>query len=392
MSLIASGAYSKVYSSVNNDNTVIKKVVLVKEDDEYDDPEIEYTTIRELAFLSLFKHPNIVSKISQKIQGELPCYADIKLKHAGIDLYDFASTLSRKQRGKHMTTIAFQLIKALYYLEINNVIHGDIKPNNIMIDPKTLKVTLIDFGGCLFDASETESVIWCSTKGFRPPEHLKGSSQAYLVNSKNDVFSFGLSMFAFYFDKAPKSSYVPKDSYDILAAFDKNMEDLCHFDCLDMMNILLMCIRMNNEERPKASELYKLKYFRDLRNQDDFCYTSVTVEIPPQNETYAINEGFKTHMTSILKSFCSEMKFQNFYVHSYMLLEKILSFVDLTEVDDAWLDYLPIFVTHISYLMFDNSKKSREEIFYEYEDYNIHFIDIVTRVLPILDFNVFMRI
>jgi serine/threonine protein kinase len=340
----------------------------------------------------LFKHPNIVSKISQKIQGELPCYADIKLKHAGIDLYDFASTLSRKQRGKHMTTIAFQLIKALYYLEINNVIHGDIKPNNIMIDPKTLKVTLIDFGGCLFDASETESVIWCSTKGFRPPEHLKGSNQAYLVNSKNDVFSFGLSMFAFYFDKAPKSSYVPKDSYDILAAFDKNMEELCNFDCLDMMNILLMCIRMNNEARPKASELYKLKYFRDLRNQDDFCYTSVTVEIPPQNETYAINEGFKTHMTSILKSFCSEMKFQNFYVHSYMLLEKILSLVDLTEVDDAWLDYLPIFVTHISYLMFDNSKKSREEIFYEHEDYNIHFIDIVTRVLPILDFNVFMRI
>jgi serine/threonine protein kinase len=390
MSIIGSGSYSKVYSCSNN--TVNKRVTLINQDDENDDPEIEYTTIRELAFLSLFKHPNIIEKISHKIHDGLPCYTSINMENAGMDLYDFASSISRKQRGKHITTIAFQLIKALYYLEINNIVHADIKPSNIMIKPDTLKVILIDFGGCLFEPSETESVIWCSTKGFRAPEHLKGSNQPYLVNSKNDVFSFGLSMFAYYFDKAPKSSYVPKDSYDVLAAFDKTMEDLCHFENLDILNILLMCIRTSNEARPKASELYKLKYFKELRQQDDFCYKSVSVDIPEQNETYAINEGFKPHMTSILKSFCSSTKLQEIYVHSYMLLEKIMAFIDLTEVDDSWLDYLPIFSAHITYLLLDNSKKSKDDIFYEYEDYNIHFIDIVTMVLPIINFNVFMRI
>lgn len=390
MSLIGSGSYSKVYSS--NDNTVIKKVVLINQDEDDDEPDLEYTTIREIAFLSLFKHPNIVSKVSQKVYDSLPCSTDIKLNNAGIDLYEFASSLSKKQRGKHITTIAFQLIKALYYLEINNIIHADIKPSNITIDPISLKVTLIDFGGCLFEASETESVIWCSTKGFRPPEHLKNSNQPYIVNSKIDVFSFGLSMFSFYFDKSPKSSYVPKDKYDILAAFDKNIEDLCNFDNLDMLNILLMCIRVSNEDRPKASELYKLKYFKDLKNKDDFCYKSVRVDIPEQNEIYAINEGFKPHLTGILKSFCTSTKLQKIYVHSYMLIEKILSKIDLTEVDDIWLDYLPIFAAHITYLMFDNSKSSREELFYEYEDYNIHFVDITTKVLTVLDFNVYMRI
>lgn len=390
MSIIGSGAYSKVYASSNN--TVNKKVVLIKQDDEDDDAEIEYTTIRELAFLSLFKHPNIVQQISHKIHDGMPIYASINMENAGMDLYDFASSISRKQRGKHMTTIAFQLIKALYYLEINNIVHGDIKPSNIMIKQNTLKVTLIDFGGCLFNPSETESFIWCSTKGFRSPEHLKGSNQPYIVNSKNDVFSFGLSMFAYYFDKAPKSKYVPKDSYDILEAFDKTMEDLCNFENLEILNILLMCIRTSNEARPKASELYKLKYFKELRQQDDFCYKSITVDIPEQNEIYEINEGFKTHMTSILKSFCSSMKLQDIYVNSYMLLEKILTFIDLTNVDDSWLDYLPIFAAHISYLLLDNSKNLKEDIFYDYEDYNIHFVDIVTMVLPIINFNVFMRI
>jgi len=39
MSIIGSGSYSKVYSSV--DNTVNKRVTLIKQDNDEDEPEIE---------------------------------------------------------------------------------------------------------------------------------------------------------------------------------------------------------------------------------------------------------------------------------------------------------------------------------------------------------------
>jgi serine/threonine protein kinase len=393
--LIATGGYSQVFS--NSFDTVTKRVELISkcdENDDNDEEEIQYTTIRELAFLNLFKHPNISSKVSEKLSSSGYYNIDINLKYGGVTLYKWASVHSIKQRGKNIINIAFQVIKALYYLEVNNIVHADIKPSNIVINPYTNHVTLIDFGGCLFNPSE-DSIVWCSTKGYIPPEHLKKSKQKYITNTKSDIFSFGLSMFATYFNESPDEKYVPSDEYDVLKAFNKKLEDLCHFEDMSILSMLLACIKVDNKDRPKASELYNFKCFSKLRKEDNFKYVPVKVDIPPQNEIYTINEEFKDKMVSFIKIMCSKMKMQHIYCHSLLLLDRVLSTLIL---ENEWvnlidnLDYIALFCMHITYILLDNSKNSKEDLFYSYEDYNTRFIDILLCILPEINFNTYIKL
>lgn len=388
---IASGGYGKVYD--NKDGSVTKKVDLISYEGKDSDPQLEYTSVREIVFLNTFKHPNICSKISEQLVGSIPSTLNIKMNHSGITLLNYAKQINIKERGDMIVSISFQVIKALYYLEINRIVHGDIKPSNILIDPKTGRVTLIDFGGCLFDPSETNSFIWCSTKGFRPPEHMKKSNQKYIVNTKNDIFSFALTMFSFYFNAIPDEKYLPKNNhYNLLESFGKTIEDLCDLRDVKILRILYSCLRLENKNRPLASELYYMDYYRKYRKNDTFKYTPVRMDVPTFDNDENIEE--RDNMFKHLKKQANNLKMTSFYSHASFILDKITNNINLLEegFNEDYQEYISLFCLHLSYILLDNSKNSREDIFYTYEDYNVYFVDIVNKVLPKLKFDIYVKL
>ena len=48
-------------------------------------------------------------------------------------------------RTDDVKVVMKQLLEAINHLHQNKVCHKDIKPENVMIDPETLKIKLIDF-------------------------------------------------------------------------------------------------------------------------------------------------------------------------------------------------------------------------------------------------------
>eukprot|EP00668_Euglena_longa_P038986 GGOE01050137.1.p1 GENE.GGOE01050137.1~~GGOE01050137.1.p1 ORF type:complete len:1156 (-),score=276.28 GGOE01050137.1:35-3502(-) len=94
-----------------------------------------------------------------------------------------------------------QVIEGLAYLHSMNIIHRDIKPDNLLIDRKKDVVKLCDFGvGMLFE-NENDTVR--KTEGtpfFLAPEACRGQ---YYSGKSCDIWQLGITLFALIFGRVP---------------------------------------------------------------------------------------------------------------------------------------------------------------------------------------------
>jgi len=103
----------------------------------------------------------------------------------------------RRHSLAEMLRVAIAIAQTLAALHQHNIIHKDINPNNILIDPETLAPTLIDFG--------LATQITLKTAHLGNPESLEGTL-AYIspeqtgrinrtVDHRSDLYSFGVTLY-----------------------------------------------------------------------------------------------------------------------------------------------------------------------------------------------------
>lgn len=91
----------------------------------------------------------------------------------------------------------FQILSGINYLHSLNIIHGDIKPENILLDETRERVYLCDFG-----LSDYESERLCSptgTKQFMSPDGTRVFCQ-----KKFDIWACGVTMHLLFTGKLPQ--------------------------------------------------------------------------------------------------------------------------------------------------------------------------------------------
>jgi len=90
--------------------------------------------------------------------------------------------------------IMFNLLESIEHLHSNNIMHRDIKPDNIILRNKkdNTSIVLVDFGLATYTNVEEYIFKRCGTPGFAAPEVINGSSQGIVkYSSKCDIFSVG---------------------------------------------------------------------------------------------------------------------------------------------------------------------------------------------------------
>lgn len=104
-----------------------------------------------------------------------------------------------------------QVILGVEYLHYQKIIHGDLKPENLLLaDGDVIKVA--DLGVCnefLGDDASIDQRTATGTPAFRAPETLSGQ-RIYFDGKSADIWSLGITLFAFVFGDVPfKSPTIP---------------------------------------------------------------------------------------------------------------------------------------------------------------------------------------
>ena len=147
--------------------------------------------MNEIEILSQLQHPNLV-----KLYGCTSRHSqELILVYEYIPNGTVADHLHGKRANSGLISwsvrlkIAIETANALAYLHRKDIIHRDVKTNNILLD-NNFKVKVADFGlSRLFPLHVTHvSTAPQGTPGYVDPEYY----QCYQVTDKSDVYSFGV--------------------------------------------------------------------------------------------------------------------------------------------------------------------------------------------------------
>jgi hypothetical protein len=186
---IGNGSYGKVYlciDSIDNIYYAAKEIMIFDEN--------IYDVKKEITIMKNFDHPNIL-KIKDVIEDEKNKKIFIimpYIKNGPIVKINQDCTTDIIPRDK-FKIYARQIIDGLRYLHTNNIIHCDIKPDNILLGDND-NVYLIDFGSCQINKHKKylNNKINGTLLFFAPELFLSGPQ----MNTKmTDIWALGVTLF-----------------------------------------------------------------------------------------------------------------------------------------------------------------------------------------------------
>jgi serine/threonine protein kinase len=152
---------------------------------------------REVTLAANLRHPNIVTVYDSGLTEGRYYYVMEYVHGQPLNEYVAAKGLRVDEKLKLFATIC----SAVSYAHLQNVIHRDLKPGNIMVDARGAPHVL-DFGlakSGTFDPAGSGSPItvtsqFMGTLAYASPEQTMGDPS--MVDGRSDVYSLGVILFA----------------------------------------------------------------------------------------------------------------------------------------------------------------------------------------------------
>jgi serine/threonine protein kinase len=134
---------------------------------------------KEARALAQLQHPNIVG-VHQIFEANGTAYMALDFVE-GTDLFDLLDQNPGALGPEAIEELAIVLLQALSYVHENGILHRDISPDNILLDPNGIPV-LIDFGAARQSATQASRVlsrVHTVKDGYSPQEfYIAGSAQS----------------------------------------------------------------------------------------------------------------------------------------------------------------------------------------------------------------------
>jgi eukaryotic-like serine/threonine-protein kinase len=239
---IGEGGMALVYRGIQDSlERPVAIKVLIQDLGDHDEARRRFE--RESFIIARLNHPNIIHVIDRGITREGMPYFIMEFVE-GTELGNAAQVMQLTHYQK--IDIIIQLLKALSYAHRNNVVHRDIKPDNILVDDDG-NIKILDFGIAQFYDDQnlleenTSHGTIMGTYSYMSPEQRVSADK---VTAQSDLYSVGVLMYKLFTDKFPEGVFAPPSRL--------NSEVSSELD-----RIILRCLMADPSERPESAEALK---------------------------------------------------------------------------------------------------------------------------------------
>ena len=234
---IGSGGFAKVVLGTHIPTGEKVAIKIMDKEQILSDELNRERVLSEIAILKIVRHNNII-KLYEVMETPKNIYLVMEYCDGG-ELFDYI--VSKQHLSEKQACEFFQeIIDALTYLHSQNIVHRDVKPENILLESFGKKMTckLIDFGISRTYTLDKLISTPCGTASYAPPEMHRGEEYYGLLS---DVWSAGVLLYAMVFGYLPfceededtnidniiKGNYeIPEEASPELSDFLKHILDI----------------------------------------------------------------------------------------------------------------------------------------------------------------------
>jgi cyclin-dependent kinase-like len=168
LGVIGEGTYGVVMKARHRETGQIVAIKKFKESDE--DEQVRKTSLREVRVLKQLRHDNVITLLEVfRRKGKLHLVFEYVEKTILEVLEKKPNGLDEMDVRKYM----YQLLRGIEYCHSHNIIHRDVKPENILIS-KNGALKLCDFGFARTMSIGGKYTDYVATRWYRAPELLVG--------------------------------------------------------------------------------------------------------------------------------------------------------------------------------------------------------------------------
>ncbi|KAL2091549.1 hypothetical protein ACEWY4_013812 [Coilia grayii] len=246
LSRIGSGSFGTVYKGKWHGDVAVKVLKVANPT-----PEQFQAFRNEVAVLRKTRHVNILLFMGYMTQGNL---AIVTQWCDGSSLYKHLHVQETNLQMFQLIDIARQTAQGMDYLHAKNIIHRDMKSNNIFLH-EGLTVKIGDFGLATVKArwsgsqqveQPTGSILWMAPEVLRMQDNNPYSFQS-------DVYSYGIVLYELMTGELPYSMIANRDQIIYMVGRGYLSPDLSKLykSCPKAMKRLVAdCIKKSRDERP----------------------------------------------------------------------------------------------------------------------------------------------
>ncbi|KAI8054194.1 kinase-like domain-containing protein [Gilbertella persicaria] len=249
---VGQGASGSVYvanSLATNTKVAVKQMDLAHQ------PRKELI-VNEILVLKEYQHPNIVNFLDAFLVGNADLWVVMEFMEGGAltDVIDNNSKMTEQQ----ISTVCLETVAGLHHLHSQNIIHRDIKSDNILLNAQG-HVKISDFGFCakLTDQKRKRATM-VGTPYWMAPEVVKQKE----YGAKVDIWSLGIMAIEMIENEPPYLDEEPLKALYLIAT--NGTPTLKHPERLssELKSFLAVCLCVDVRSRANSMELMNHEFLK----------------------------------------------------------------------------------------------------------------------------------